>query len=107
MPRVTRIEATVNLPIIGEVTFLADYGEGRYPSYYSPPEPPELRVISIKDGSGCQVNLTDDQHEEYYDLFLEAADEKYQDLIVSYYDQYSRSITEDEALVAMMSVDSI
>ena len=107
MPRVTRIEATVNLPIIGEATFLADYGEGFAGSYWNPPEPPEVNVISIKDALGCQVNLTDDQHEEYYDLFLEAADEKYQDLIVSYYDTYANSLEEDLDLIAIMSADSL
>lgn len=98
MPRVTRIEATVNLPNIGEVVFLADYGEGHYGSYHSPPEPPEVNVLHIKDGSGCQVELSDEQHEEYYDLFLEAADEKYQDLMASYYDKYAQQLREEEAM---------
>ena len=107
MPRVTQIEGTVNLPNIGEVVFLADYGAGHYGSYHTPPEPPEVNVLHIKDGSGCQVILSDEQYEEYYDLFLEAADEKYQDLMASYYEQYAFSISEDEALVAMMSADTL
>jgi hypothetical protein len=107
MPRVTRIEATVNLPIIGEVTFLADYGEGFAGSYWNPPEPPEVSVISIQDSLGCQVHLTDEQQEDYYDLFLNAADEKYQDLIASHYDKYANSLEEDLELIAIMSADSV
>lgn len=107
MARVTQIEATVNLPIIGEVTFLADYWEGHYGSRWTPPEAPEVNVISIKDALGCQVLLSDEQQEDYYNLFLEAADEKYQDLMASYWDKYAVSLEEEAALVAMMSADSI
>lgn len=107
MPRVTQIEACVNLPIIGEVTFVADYGEGHYGSRWTPPEPPEVNVISIKDVLGCQVLLSDEQMEDYYNLFLEAADEKYQDLMASYYEKYAVSLEEEAALVAMISADSL
>lgn len=60
----------VTLPI-GVVTVEADYLTGHFGSYWEPPEPDEVLVHTVTGSDGVKVCLTDEQHEEYYDIILE------------------------------------
>jgi|LauGreSBDMM110SN_4_FD.fasta_scaffold356482_2 hypothetical protein len=66
---------TVHLPLpeYGQVTAEVTYYFGFSGSYHQPPDSDEIVIRSIHSEDGKEIFLTDEEHETYYDLFLEPA----------------------------------
>ncbi len=74
MPAAYKHQTKVTLPNLGELTAEVIFYPGHGGSYVDPAEGSEVNVISVSNDNG-PVILTEDQYEEYYCFFLDAAEE--------------------------------
>ena len=95
MPR--HYSISLDLPNYGKVTAEVDYYMGYPGSYWEPPDSDEVCVKKILNQSGEEISLTDEEHEEYYDLFLEASSGVHNSHMNSYYGKYAESLADDSS----------
>lgn len=95
MPR--HYSISLDLPNYGKVTAEVDYYRGYPGSYWEPAEPDEILVKKIMNQNGEEISLTDEEYEEYYNLFLEASYDIYDsyDHVNSDYNEYAESLSKD------------
>jgi len=90
----------VTLPTYGEVTAEVQYHIGFSGSYWEPPDSDEILVKSLKNEAGEEINFSDEEWEEYYNLFLDKAGEAHSDRINEYYEKYAKEYEQEELLIA-------
>lgn len=88
----------VDLPQYGKVTADLQYFIGFSGSYWEPPDSDEVIVRSLKNESGEELNLSDEELEEHYSLFLDKAGEAHSDSMNEYYEKYAKEIEEESLL---------
>lgn len=86
---------SLDLSSYGKVTAEVEYYIGHHGSYWEPPESDEVCVKSIQNQNGEEVFLTDEEHEEYYNLFVNAASDLHYDSANRHYKEYAESLNED------------
>jgi hypothetical protein len=98
MARSVDVTCTVTLPNYGEVIANLSYYVGFSGSYWEPPDTDEVVINTItKDGE--VVNLTDDEEESFYGLFLEAGGIEYERGVNQFYNSMQNSLDEADALI--------
>lgn len=98
MPTNYNYIVSVNLPKWGMVTADLQYFVGFSGSYWEPPDSDEIFVRFLKNEAGEEINLSDEEWEEHYNLFLEKAGETHSDAMNQYYEKYAKEI-EEESLI--------
>ena len=98
MPTGYNYIVSVDLPNYGKVTADLEYFIGFSGSYWEPPDSDEILVNSLKNESGEEINLSDEEWEEHYNLFLEKAGEVHSDRMNEYYKKYDKEIEEESFL---------
>jgi hypothetical protein len=79
----------VTLPTYGEVTIEAEYYQGHMGTYWVPPDPDEINVVTVTTSEGQPITLTDEEHEQYYYLMLEAVSEAHSAYLDKQFNQYA------------------
>ena len=95
MPRSYEYTINLNLPRYGEVAAEIQYHVGFSGSYWEPPDSDEVTVDSLKDSSGASIDLSDNEWEEFYDLFLEVGGAAHSDYMDEWYSKNTRDWEED------------
>lgn len=80
---------TLDLPNYGTVTAEITYGIGFSGSYWELPDSDEVIVNKIVNADGGEIQLSDSEYEEYYDLFLQAGGEIHSSYMDHVFDQYA------------------
>ena len=83
---------TVNLdlPRYGNVKAEIQYHIGFAGSYWEPPDSDEVTVESLVNSAGNKINLSDEEWEEFYELFLEAGGISHSDYMNEWYSKYAK-----------------
>ena len=100
MPTAYNYTVSANLPKYGIVTADLEYFIGFSGSYWEPPDSDEILVRSLKNEAGEEINLSDEEWEEHYNLFLDKAGEAHSDRINQYYEKYAKEYEQEELLIA-------
>ena len=79
----------LSLPRYGNVTADIQYYVGFSGSYWEPPDSDEVTVENVKDESGSPVALSDEEWEEFYELFLEAGGIAHSNAMNEYFNKYA------------------
>jgi hypothetical protein len=97
----TNYIVSVDLPQYGKITADLQYFIGFSGSYWEPPDTDEILVNSLKNEYGEEINLSDEEWEDHYNLFLEKAGEAHSDRMNKYYEKYAKEIEEESLLTSL------
>lgn len=97
----TNYIVSVDLPQYGKITADLQYFIGFSGSYWEPPDTDEILVNSLKNEYGEEINLSDEEWEDHYNLFLEKAGEAHSDRMNEYYEKYAKEIEEESLLTSL------
>jgi hypothetical protein len=88
----------VTLPIYGEVTAEIQYHIGFSGSYWEPPDSDEVTVEALTNADGQKIDLSDDEWERFYDLFLTAGGEAHSSYMDEWYAKCAKEWEEDREI---------
>ncbi len=88
---------TLDLPNYGTVTAEITYGVGFSGSYWEPPDSDEVIVNKIVNADGREIQLSDSQYEEYYNLFLQAGGEIHSSYMDQVFNRYAEEYLAEES----------
>ncbi len=98
MSRSYDYSVTLSLPRYGTVTADLQYHVGFSGSYWEPPDSDEVTVESLKNESGVEIKLSDNEWEEFYELFLEAGGIAHSDHMNKVFSKYAEEYNEYDGL---------
>jgi hypothetical protein len=98
MARTYDYTISLDLPKYGMVTAVIGYHVGFAGSYWEPPDSDEVTVESLVSALGEEIQLSDEEWEEFYPLFLQKGEEAHSVYMEEWYKKYAKDWEEERDL---------